>query len=351
MQPDNVVGWDIGGAHIKIAIACGSESISGISQSSCPLWQSTDSLHTSFHSLLKKFGIGSSLHTVTMTGELVDYFNDRLDGVRKLVLAVAKCIQKGDVKFYAGDNGFVDSQTALDLCNKIASANWLASSSYIANKISNALFVDIGSTTSDIVRIENHKVIYDGYTDAERLYAQELIYCGVVRTPIFALCKSAPTHEKFIPIMNEYFSNAADVYRLTGELPIYADQFETADHRDKDEICSAVRLARMFGHDAKLEDMPIWKQVAEYVREQQLQMLINACRKQLVKFSQPQDIPLVGAGVGRFLIREIAERFNKTYIDFESLCKFKKDANEFNVGDCASAASVACLGYQRYLAK
>ena len=351
VQPDNVVGWDIGGAHIKVAVACGSESISKLCQLSCPLWLGTKSLHKSFHSLLKKFDVVTSVHTVTMTGELVDYFDDREDGVRKLVLAVTECIQNGDIKFYAGDRGFVNSNEAMDMCNEIASANWLASANYVANKISNALLIDIGSTTSDFVRINNDKVTYDGYTDADRLYAQELVYCGVVRTPIFALCKSAPIHEKFIPVMNEYFSNAADVYRLTDELPSYADQGETADRRDKNVICSAVRLARMFGHDAKLGDMAVWKHVAEYVREQQLQMLINACRKQLVKFSQPQEIPIVGAGVGRFLVREIAQRFNKPYIDFESLCEYKRDENGFNVGDCAPAVSVACLGFQRYFAK
>lgn len=346
MPLNSTVGWDIGGAHIKAAVASSSDSISQILQCSCPLWKGIKPLRTSFQSMLKDFEITPTAHAVTMTGELVDHFQNRNDGVKQLTQEISSYLQGDVVKFYAGNKGFVDSNEAMERYKDVASANWLASASYVANKVANALFIDIGSTTSDLIRINNHEVIYEGYTDTERLYAQELVYCGVVRTPIFALCKSAPIEDKFIPIINEYFSNVADVYRLTNELPSYADQSDTPDGRDKDAINSAARLARMFGYDLNIEDMTMWRHVAEYVREQQLQMLINACRKQLYKGSLEPSTPIVGAGIGRFLIREIAQRFNREYIDFESLCEYKKIENEFNVGDCAPAASVACLGYQ-----
>ena len=342
------MGWDIGGAHIKVAVASSSDSVSQIHQLPCPLWLGTESLQNSMHSVHDNFDFSPIAHTVTMTGELVDHFENREDGVVQLVKQINVNLNNSTVNFYAGDKGFIDTDAAINSYQEVASANWLASANYVANNIRDALFIDIGSTTSDIVRINDHKAIYDGYTDAERLYAQELVYCGVVRTPVFALCKSAPIDDRFIPVINEYFSNTADVYRLTSELPVYADLGETLDGRGKNDSSSAMRLARMFGHDVKLEEIAKWKHVAEYVREQQLQMIINACRKQLTKFSQPQEIPIIGAGVGRFLIQEIAQRFNRKYIDFESLCTYKNMHDEFNVGDCAPAASVACLGYQKY---
>ena len=155
-------------------------------------------------------------------------------------------------------------------------------------------------------------------------------------------------HDKFIPVINEYFSATADIYRLTEELPKHADLGETADGRNKDELGSAVRLARIFGHDANEHDLCMWRQVAEYVREQQLQMIIKACRKQLSKPVQPLSVPIIGAGVGRFLVKEVANRLNRQYIDFETLIEFKNSQHEITVGDCAPAASVACLGYQRF---
>ncbi len=348
MPPESVVGWDIGGAHIKAAVASSAESISKLQQLFCPLWLGTESLRDSLQAICKNFNFSPSVHTVTMTGELVDHFGNRKEGVAQLVNEISANLQISSISFYAGNRGFIDANSATSYYKDVASANWLASASYVAKKVNNALFIDVGSTTSDIVRITDHRAVYEGYNDAQRLYAQELVYCGVVRTPVFALCRSAPIDDKFIPIMNECFSNTADVYRLTRELPGYADLGDTLDGRDKDVNSSATRLARMFGYDAYIEEMATWKHVAEYVREQQLQMIINACRKQLTKFSQPQNIPIVGAGVGRFLIREIAQRFNRKYIDFENLCKYENSHSEFNVGDCAPAAAVACLGYQRY---
>ncbi len=348
MLPNSVVGWDIGGAHVKVALATTAESISKVCQLSCPLWLGIDQLHASMLIVQKNFDFSNTTHAITMTGELVDHFSNRKDGVVKLIKEIENNLQGVQISYFAGDKGFLSSDQAIDAHEEIASANWLASAKYIATRISDALFVDIGSTTSDIVRIKDHKAIFDGYSDAERLYARELVYCGVVRTPIFALCKSAPIKDRFIPVINECFANSADVYRLTNELPEYADMGETLDGRSKDVVSSATRLARMFGYDANIEELSIWQHVSEYIREQQLQLIINACRKQLSKFSQPLNIPIIGAGVGRFLIEEVAQRFNRQYIDFESLCKFKKANNEINIGDCAPAASVACLAYQRF---
>lgn len=348
MRPNAVVGWDIGGAHIKVAQASSSDCVNYVAQLACPLWLGVEQLQTTILQLHKEFEISIAKHAITMTGELVDHFNTRKEGVIKLIDQMSRYLHGQSICFFAGDKGLVAVEDAQRMHKEIASANWLASAKYITTKVSDALFIDIGSTTTDIIRIKDNKVVFDGYTDAERLYTQELVYCGVVRTPIFAICKSAPIHDKFIPVINEYFSATADIYRLTEELPKHADLGETADGRNKDELGSAVRLARIFGHDANEHDLCMWRQVAEYVREQQLQMIIKACRKQLSKPVQPLSVPIIGAGVGRFLVKEVANRLNRQYIDFETLIEFKNSQHEITVGDCAPAASVACLGYQRF---
>ena len=348
MPPDCIFGWDIGGANVKVAKAINRESVSDILQLVCPLWKGLDQLQMVIKTIQDKFQLDKMFHCITMTGELVDFFNSRKDGVEKLVEQVTKEIQSENIFFYAGKHGFVNSTKALQIYQDVASVNWLASANYIASKMESALFIDIGSTTCDVIAIKDHEVICDGFSDSERLYSQELVYCGVVRTPIFALCKAAPVNEKFIPVINEYFSNSADVYRLTQELPDYADLYETLDGRDKDLNCSAARIARMFGCDYENKELAMWKDVAKYIREQQVQIIINACRKRLAKNSLNIETPLVGAGVGRFLIKEIAARFNRKYVDFESLVHHKGKNSLYGVADCAPAVSVACLGYQRY---
>ena len=190
--------------------------------------------------------------------------------------------KQANIKYFAGDDGFVNAEKATGHYIKIASANWLASATYAARNIQNALFIDIGSTTTDIVEVRDHEVANNGYTDEQRLIEKELVYCGVVRTPVFAIIKAAQVKGQSIPIINEYFANTADVYRLTRELPTYVDLGETLDGRNKDVASSATRLARMFANDAKQDERDTWHEVASQVRNAQVQMIKDACRHQFI---------------------------------------------------------------------
>ena len=46
----------------------------------------------------------------------------------------------------------------------------------------------------------------------------ELVYIGVVRTPLMALVRRVPFPRVWNPLMAEYFATMADVYRLLGRL-------------------------------------------------------------------------------------------------------------------------------------
>src|SRR5213078_1596475 len=74
----------------------------------------------------------------------------------------------------------------------IASANWHASAALVAHQRQNALFIDMGSTTTDIVPVAGGKIAARGYTDAERLAAGELVYTGLVRGFVMATAVRAP---------------------------------------------------------------------------------------------------------------------------------------------------------------
>ena len=348
MPRENVLGWDIGGAHVKVAKAAGSRSISHVYQLPCQLWRGLNQLRASIDVISKQLDFSESLFAITMTGEMVDHFNSRKEGTRRIIGEIEENFSETETRYFAGAKGFVSAGEAVREYRHIASANWFGSANFIATQLKDALFIDVGSTTTDILAIQGHQVMNEGCTDAERLYAQELVYCGVVRTPVFALCKAAPIEDRFIPVVNEYFASSADLYRLTGELPGYADMGNTPDGRGRDKMSSAVRLARIFGYDAVPEELSLWRDVAEYVRERQIQTIINACRKHLSKVEQSLNFPVVGAGVGRFLVKEIAQRLNRRYVDVASLFDYEDIDDGVNVGDCASAASIACLGFQRY---
>ena len=69
----------------------------------------------------------------------------------------------------------------------IASANWHASAALVALKLRDALFIDIGSTTTDIIPVVAGRVAAVGYSDAERLASGELVYTGMTRSFVMAL--------------------------------------------------------------------------------------------------------------------------------------------------------------------
>ena len=52
---------------------------------------------------------------------------------------------------------------------------------------------------------------------------------------------------------------------------------------------------------------------------------------------------IIGAGIGRFLVREIARELAYPYRDFTELFERKCADSEMDVADCAPAVSVALL--------
>ena len=348
MSPESMTGWDVGGAYLKVAKATGTRQISQVAQVPCKLWQGLDELHASIDLIQEQFKFLHTMLAITMTGELVDHFSSRTEGICRIAETFGQRFSDREIVYFAGANGLVRAHELDSLSAQVASANWLASGDFIATKLKDALVIDIGSTTTDIISIRDHRVVNEGYTDSERLHARELVYCGVVRTPVFALCSAAQVGDRLIPPMNEYFANSADLYRLTGELPAYADTYGTPDGGGKDVISSAIRLARIFGCDATMEQLDAWRAVAAYVREQQVQVILDACRKQILRAGLSLDAPVAGAGVGRFLVRVMSQRLNRRYVDAADLFEHKYVKDGVSVGDCFPAASLACLGYQRY---
>ncbi|HEX6092551.1 MAG TPA: hydantoinase/oxoprolinase family protein, partial [Dongiaceae bacterium] len=224
----------------------------------------------------------------------------------------------------------------------IASANWHASAAFASSRIKQGLFVDVGSTTSDLVAFCDGRVEFTGYSDEERLTSEELVYTGVTRTPVMAIAGRVPFAGVSQLVMAEHFATMADIHRLTGELPADADQQATADGRGKTLGDSARRLARMLGRDADPADLAPWRQLAWHLSERQGEKLLTAADRVLSKSLLADDAPVVGAGVGRFLARRLAERLRRPYVDFSALVSGDLQATEW-AARCAPAAAVAIL--------
>lgn len=341
MPADVVLGWDIGGAHLKVAAVARKGRVVQVVQLPCPLWLGLDHLDRAISTALAQMP-GANLHAVTMTGELTDFFRNRAQGVKSILLRFAKQAPAERTYVYAGPAGFLTLRSAMQKSDAVASANWAASAQLVASLLPDALFVDIGSTTTDLVPIRGATLEVRGFSDADRLASEELVYTGVVRTPIMALANRIPFDGQWIPAMAEYFATTADVYRLTGELPEGADQLPAADNGGKTVRDSARRLARMIGRDLESAPLAQWKQCARHLADLQLWRIRQACERVLSRIGSVDRGPLVGAGTGRFLARKLASHLDRRYRDFDSLIDAAPDAASW-ASSCAPAVAVALI--------
>jgi (4-(4-[2-(gamma-L-glutamylamino)ethyl]phenoxymethyl)furan-2-yl)methanamine synthase len=340
----NVMGWDIGGAHLKAAIIQPSSEVLAVYQRPCQLWKGIDKLHEAVLEILRQSTLPISQHVITMTGELVDLFEGRDEGVRHILAAMSRFLPNAEVLVYAGKDGFLRmNEITPNHYPNIASANWLASASWAAQKIGSGLFVDIGSTTTDILLLSDGKVLAEGCSDYQRLISQEMIYTGIVRTAVMSVAQSVLDEGKEVGLMAEYFATMADVYRLTGELNELHDQTDTADGAEKTEAASANRLARMIGCDYHTNELARWRCFANCLRQQQLARIQHACERQTKRIQLAINSPITGAGVGRFLVKQIAQNVGRPYLDFSELFSDARITSGHTVADCAPAVAVASL--------
>jgi probable H4MPT-linked C1 transfer pathway protein len=335
-----VIGWDIGGAHLKAARVKHGR-VEAVVQAATPLWLGLDSLHAAFDVLSAQLG-HADRHVITMTGELCDAFPSRREGVAGLAAIAANHLSPAAPSLYAGRAGFVELGEAASHAVDIASANWHASAALLALKLPDALFIDIGSTTTDIIPIVGGQVAAVGYTDAERLAAGELIYTGMTRSFVMSLASRAPFRGAWTPLMNEYFASSADVHRILGDLPDGADKMSTADGREKTVEASRARLARMIGREADEGSDLEWTGLAAWFAETQIRQITDATFLRLSRNDVAAAAPVVAAGVGERLAAEAARRLRRPCLGFSSLISAPAEASH-----CAPAVAVALLGANR----
>jgi len=295
-----IAGWDIGGAHVKACLLRDGD-LHDVAQWACPLWQGLDKLAIVLGQARARWPtLDNAWHAVTMSGEMVDLFPQREDGVQAIAALLAQTF--GDtVAVYAGDAGWCSAAEASAAWRSIASANWLAAARLAARQSAQGVLVDIGSTTTDLIAFAGGRVLAPERSDAERLASGALVYHGVVRTPLCALARRIPFRGRLHNVMNEFFATTADVYRLTGELNPAHDLHPTADGAPKTMAATRQRLARMIGLDARDASDDEWLAFAQAWRGEQLREIAGQLDEVLAAHGLPADTPLISAGCGDFL--------------------------------------------------
>jgi probable H4MPT-linked C1 transfer pathway protein len=332
-------GYDVGGAHLKVALAEDGRTIA-VRQIPCPLWRGMQQLDAALVEAVALIA-RADRHAVTMTGELCELFPDRQTGVREILSHLATELD-ADLRVYMGLRGFADTATAMAEPASVGSMNFLASAALVARSLPDALLIDMGSTTTDIIPIVGGTPCPRGLTDGDRLRTGELVYTGLTRTDVSVVAQRASLGGIEQRLAAGGFANLADVRRILGELPDGVDQHATLDGRGTSLEESVARLARCFGRDAADASFDAWRSAARDIADRQLADVRAAITDVLAAAPVSPGAPLVTAGIGAARIEAIAHPLGWQTLRFATLANAAPDCEEWATR-CAPAVAVALL--------
>lgn len=297
------LGLDIGGANLKAAHA------SDFTRSlPFPLWRQPEMLTAALGSLLAEAPTCAGW-AVTMTGELCDCFPTIAEGVLRSLDAVESAAGTRSVRIYLTDGRLATLDSARREPLLVAASNWHALARCAARYVPQgpALLLDVGSTTTDVIPIVAGRLAHTASRDTERLIAGELVYTGVVRSPLCAVAASVPYRGRMCPTAQEFFATMADAYLVLGDLPEQPTVTDTADGRPATRSAARSRLARSICTDATEFDDSDALAVARAARQAQIARIAAAVTQVQRGVAGPLEAVVV-SGQGEFLARQVVER-------------------------------------------
>ena len=308
---NHIVGLDIGGANIKAAHSDGK-----CRSRSFPLWKSPDTLAETLASLIGDWlpCVGMA---VTMTGELADCFATKAEGVNRILAAVEQAADRTPIAVWQTVGEFVDTSTAREFWQLTAAANWHALATFVGRIAPDrtVLLLDIGSTTTDIIPLQNGLPNPSGRTDPERLISAELVYSGVRRTPVCAVAYSVPIEQKvtgngYSQLAAEFFATTQDVYLLHGDVSEDSADLDTANGQPATIAEAHDRLARQLCCDRSELPLDEATSVADFLANVQRQRISGAIDRVMTTLDSPCESVIV-SGEGSFLGHQILDNHSK----------------------------------------
>ena len=291
---------DIGGANLKMA-----DGAALAHATPFELWRKPKRLSHELRTLIAEAPDCTHL-AVTMTGEICDCFESKSDGVRFILKAVSDAADGRHTRVYRTDGKMVTPQAALSQPLLAAASNWHALARFAArlSRERPAVLIDVGSTTCDIVPLDENGPATQSVTDTQRLATGELVYTGVQRSPVCAVVDSIPYRGQQIPVAQELFATTYDVYLLLKELAEDPTQSNTADGRPATKGAARRRLGRMIAADTENFNHRDAVAIAQSVFEAQ-SFAISAALQRIVKAMPEPPETFIVSGQGEFLARRV----------------------------------------------
>jgi probable H4MPT-linked C1 transfer pathway protein len=300
-----ILGWDVGGANLKAARVEG-DLEPKISERPFALWREPSGLAERLRETARALG-GAPEMAVTMTAELADCFKTKREGVGFVLDAFAHAFPGVDPWIFGVDARFHSVEAARRRPLRIAAANWMASATLVAERHPDVLLIDCGSTTTDVIPIVGGRVVARGRTDPARLRSGELVYTGILRTPICAVVRALPFRGRRCRVAAELFALAADAHRFLGAIGEEDYTCDTADGRGRGLGETGARLARMVCADSELLSREEITAIAEEVTRAQVRQIRSGIRQVQRRLAASAPRIALVTGSGAFLARKAAE--------------------------------------------
>lgn len=296
-----IAGFDIGGANTDLSLVhfdeTGDISIVKTDFLYFPMWLKKDELGKALLNLVKDELNDIDAVGICMTAELVDAYKTKKEGVIDIS---KKCKKAFNVPVgFIGLEGVLKFDDLIKNPDKIAAANWVATSK-IASKIGpDCIMIDTGSTTTDIIPVKDGFECAKGRSDLERLKTGELVYSGTLRTNIATIVDKVPLNGEFVRVSSELFAITADVQMVLGNIKKEDYSCDTPDGAGKTKLDCMRRISRVICADLNMLSKSDIEQIAGYIYKKQVENVAEALLE--VKARENLDLVLT-TGLGMNII-------------------------------------------------
>jgi len=330
------LGWDIGGVNTKaVRVRLRDGAAPELESASVPYEIQHDlvSLADTLRALAGRLGPADGwAHAITMTAELSQAFRTKREGVGAVLDGVLAAFPSDLVRVFTVDGRFVDADEARAMPLAVGASNWVATATLAARVAPDAILIDMGTTSTDIIPIVAGQVAARGRTDPARLTTGELVYTGAVRTPVEAIVRDVPLWGGRATVSAEGFATVGDAHVWLGTLPPEDYTAPTSDRRPVTREAAGERLARVVCGDRDMLDEVSIDGIARAVVQAQREQIVNGIRR--VRGSFPSLGTAIVTGLGEFIAADAARRAG---LDVVSLAS--------HWGSAARVAPAAAVGW------
>jgi len=326
-----VIGLDVGGANTKAAVVDGEMGVRIVTEP-FEVWREAEAMAGVIADVVGRLGLAGAPVALTTTAELVDVFPSKREGVLHVLGAARHALPGRRLSVMTTAGTLIGLEAARASPLECAAANWMATAMLVARSLPDAILVDCGGTTTDVIPIAAGAVAARGRTDLERLLEGELVYTGALRTNIATVVSDVPIGGRRCPVSSEVFAITADAHLLRGSLTAEQCTCTFPDNRGTSPGEVRARLARVVCADPEQLAAGDLEAIAAAVEQAQVAQIAAALER--VASRLPAGVPAVAVGAGKFLARSAAERCGLAVHEYLA----------GNGGEVAAAGALSVLG-------